>query len=270
MNDVSRILDAIDQGDGRAAEQLLPLVYEELRKLAARQLAQDKSGQTLQPTALVHEAYLRLVASADGDSSAAADPAALPWKNRGHFFAAAAEAMRRILIERARRKRRLKHGGGRKHIDLAGLDLSDEGSAPNLLALDEALVALAEEEPVAAQVDGTTARVRFDAPDAQGFDAFAEIREGVLEFANLLLMPRGSLIFEALADRGGSPFLLDYELPKSGGTITFSAVQKPRTAKIRAKTHERRSRRPAPRGAWAKILRSSTLAARRMVKRNGS
>jgi RNA polymerase sigma factor (TIGR02999 family) len=152
MNDVSRILDAIDQGDGRAAEQLLPLVYEELRKLAARQLAQDKSGQTLQPTALVHEAYLRLVASADGDSSAAADPAALPWKNRGHFFAAAAEAMRRILIERARRKRRLKHGGGRKHIDLAGLDLSDEGSAPNLLALDEALVALAEEEPVAAQV----------------------------------------------------------------------------------------------------------------------
>jgi RNA polymerase sigma factor (TIGR02999 family) len=153
MSDVSRILEAIDQGDGRATEQLLPLVYEELRRLAARKLTHDKSGQTLQPTALVHEAYLRLVASADGAAAGeGADPTELPWKSRGHFFAAAAEAMRRILIERARRKRRLKHGGGRKHVDLAGLDLRDEGSASNLLALDEALAALAEDEPVAAQV----------------------------------------------------------------------------------------------------------------------
>jgi RNA polymerase sigma factor (TIGR02999 family) len=155
MSEVSRILEAIDQGDGGAAAQLLPLVYEELRRLAASKLARDQPGQTLQPTALVHEAYLRLVASANTDTPAAAaatDPAALPWKSRSHFFAAAAEAMRRILIERARRKRRFKHGGGRKQIDLAGLDVSEPSAAPNVLALDEALEALAQEEPMAAQV----------------------------------------------------------------------------------------------------------------------
>src|SRR6478672_12013336 len=103
MSDVSRILHAIDQGDPDAAEQLLPLVYEELRQLAARRLAQEKPGQTLQATALVHEAYARLVA--DGNAQA--------WNSRGHFFAAAAEAMRRILVEQARRKQRARHGGGR-------------------------------------------------------------------------------------------------------------------------------------------------------------
>src|SRR5262245_16466854 len=108
MSDVTRILSAIEQGDPSAAEQLLPLVYDELRKLAAQKLAQEKPGQTLQATALVHEAYLRLV---DGDQ-------AQHWNSRGHFFAAAAEAMRRIVIDSARRKRRPKHGGDRKRVDL--------------------------------------------------------------------------------------------------------------------------------------------------------
>src|SRR6266571_4145942 len=115
MSDVTHILSAIDQGDPNAAEKLLPLVYEELRKLAAQKLTQEKPGQTLQATALVHEAYLRLVAS--GDASA---PRAQHWDSRGHFFAAAAEAMRRILVDKARRKQRHKHGGGfpRVHIEL--------------------------------------------------------------------------------------------------------------------------------------------------------
>src|SRR5437868_10638208 len=107
-NDVTHILSDIEHGDPRAAEKLLPLVYDELRKLAAQRLAQEKPGHTLQPTALVHEAYLRLVAS-PGRESGGAEPS---WDSRRHFFAAAAEAMRRILIESARRKRRLKHGGG--------------------------------------------------------------------------------------------------------------------------------------------------------------
>src|SRR5437660_4038418 len=108
MTDVTRILSAIEEGDPHAAGELLPLVYDELRKLAAQRLAQEKPGQTLQPTALVHEAYLRLV---DTDQ-------AQHWNSRGHFFAAAAEAMRRILVEQARRKRRLKHGGDRRRVDL--------------------------------------------------------------------------------------------------------------------------------------------------------
>src|SRR5213596_2302112 len=103
MSDVTRILSAIEQGDPDAAEQLLPLVYDGLRRLAAEKMAQEKPGQTLQATALVHEAYVRLVGNSEGQ----------PWDNRGHFFAAAAEAMRRILVEAARRKARLKHGGGR-------------------------------------------------------------------------------------------------------------------------------------------------------------
>ena len=107
MNDVTRILSAIEQGDPQAAEQLLPLVYDELRKLAAQKLAQEKPGQTLQATALVHEAYLRLVG----------DGGPVGWNSRGHFFAAAAEAMRRILVENARRKRQLKHGGGRVRVE---------------------------------------------------------------------------------------------------------------------------------------------------------
>src|SRR5438093_707701 len=113
MNEVTRILSAIEQGDPHAAEKLLPLVYEELRKLAAQKLAQEAPGQTLQATALVHEAYLRLV---DQDKEQ-------NWDNRGHFFAAAAEAMRRILVENARRKQRLKHGGGLQRAHLTTLDL---------------------------------------------------------------------------------------------------------------------------------------------------
>jgi RNA polymerase sigma factor (TIGR02999 family) len=142
MSEVTRILSAIDQGDAHAAEQLLPLVYDELRKLAAQKLAQEKPGQTLQATALVHEAYLRLV---DVDK-------AQQWNSRGHFFAAAAEAMRRILIEDARHKRRLRHGGGRKRLDLDRLELTEDGTSPDVLALDGALEKLAAEEPSAAEV----------------------------------------------------------------------------------------------------------------------
>src|SRR5882724_5535434 len=114
MSEVTKILSAIEQGDPSAAEQLLPLVYEELRQLAAQRLAQEKPGQTLQATALVHEAYLRLVASPGRESG---EPE-LHWNSRGHFFAAAAEAMRRILIDNAHHKRRPKHGGERQRIDL--------------------------------------------------------------------------------------------------------------------------------------------------------
>jgi RNA polymerase sigma factor (TIGR02999 family) len=142
MNDVTRILNAIDQGDPHAAGELLPLVYDELRKLAAQKLNQEAPGQTLQATALVHEAYLRLVD----------DEQARQWNSRGHFFAAAAEAMRRILIEKARRKHRLRHGGGRQRLDLDQLDIMDEGASEGLLALDEALERLAAEEPAAAEV----------------------------------------------------------------------------------------------------------------------
>jgi RNA polymerase sigma factor (TIGR02999 family) len=137
MTEVTRILSAIEQGDPRAAEQLLPLVYDELRKLAAQRLAQERPGQTLQATALVHEAYLRLV-----DVDEAQD-----WDSRGHFFAAAAEAMRRILVDQARRKRRPKHGGDRRRIDLDdALSIFPEAK-DDVLALDEALERLAREEP---------------------------------------------------------------------------------------------------------------------------
>src|SRR3984893_11724556 len=112
MNEVTRILSAVEQGDPHAANLLLPLVYDELRRLAAQKMAQEAPGQTLQPTALVHEAYLRL-----GDVDKAQH-----WNSRGHFFAAAAEAMRRILVERARQKKRARHGGGRKRLDLETLD----------------------------------------------------------------------------------------------------------------------------------------------------
>jgi RNA polymerase sigma factor (TIGR02999 family) len=142
MNEVTRILSAIEQGDPHAAEQLLPLVYEELRKLAAQKLAQEKPGQTLQATALVHEAYLRLVDT---------EKAQL-WDSRGHFFAAAAEAMRRILVENARRKKRSKHGGDRQRIDLDSRIVFDP-EPDDLVALDEALGRLAiEDEPAAALV----------------------------------------------------------------------------------------------------------------------
>lgn len=142
MSDVTRILTAIEQGDPQAAEQLLPLVYDELRKLAAQRLSEEKPGQTLQATALVHEAYLRLVAS--GDASA---PQGQLWNSRGHFFAAAAEAMRRILVESARRKSRLKHGCNRQRVDLESGCLVSAAPSLDLLALDVALSRLAETEP---------------------------------------------------------------------------------------------------------------------------
>jgi RNA polymerase sigma factor (TIGR02999 family) len=142
MNDLIQTLCAIEEGDPHAAEQLLPLVYDELRKLAAQKLAQEKPGQTLQATALVHEAYLRLV-----------DTAKVPqWKSRGHFFAAAAEAMRRILVENARRKGRAKHGGKWKRLELDAEKLPVPLPAEGMLALDEALVRLAERDAQAAQL----------------------------------------------------------------------------------------------------------------------
>jgi RNA polymerase sigma factor (TIGR02999 family) len=142
MNEVTRILEAIDQGDPTAADRLLPLVYDELRALAAARLAREKPGQTFQATALVHEAYLRLVGGDD----------ARPWNSRGHFFGAAAEAMRRILVENARRKRRIKHGGARRRVDLDEAILAIDGPAEELLAVDEALGRLAVEEPQAAEL----------------------------------------------------------------------------------------------------------------------
>ena len=142
MTDATRILSAIEQGDQRAAEHLLPLVYDELRRLAAQRLAQEKPGQTLQPTALVHEAYLRLV---DVDQ-------ARHWDSRGHFFAAAAEAMRRILVENARRKKRGKHGGHLQRLSLEDRDVPVESPPDDVLALDDALTRLAETDPEAARV----------------------------------------------------------------------------------------------------------------------
>ena len=142
MTPVTRVLSAIEQGDPQAAKQLLPLVYDELRKLAAHKVAREEPGQTLSATALVHEAYLRLVGTGAGPR----------WNSHGHFFAAAAEAMRRLLVERARRKRRVRHGGGRDRIDLEHLDVEVEPVADDLLALDDALQHLTAEEPTAAEV----------------------------------------------------------------------------------------------------------------------
>ena len=141
MTDVTRILNAIARGDAKATDELLPLVYEELRLLAARKLSKEHPGQTLQATALVHEAYLRLVG--DGAES---------WNSRGHFFAAAAEAMRRILVENARRKKSLKGGGDLHRVDLKDGDITIENSPDDLLALDEALSGLGKEDPITAEV----------------------------------------------------------------------------------------------------------------------
>lgn len=149
MSDVTRILSAIEQGDSSAAEQLLPLVYEELRRLAAQKLAQEKPGQTLQATALVHEAYLRLVAPAKGSTSARRDQS---WDSRGHFYAAAAEAMRRILVEAARRKGRRKHGGAQQRIDLDPAEVVCPMPEEDLLALDEAMTRFAAEDPTRARL----------------------------------------------------------------------------------------------------------------------
>jgi len=154
MNEVTRILSAIQHGDGQAPAELLPLVYQELRELAAERFRHEKAGYSMQATALVHEAYLRLV---DRDHPQ-------QFNGRGHFFAAAAEAMRRILVERARRRQRVRHGGGRQRVDLDHLDAAqltpdqeidladDLGLAEQLLALDEALTRLAADQPQAADV----------------------------------------------------------------------------------------------------------------------
>jgi RNA polymerase sigma factor (TIGR02999 family) len=142
MSEVTQILHAIAEGDPHAASQLLPLVYDELRKLAAQKLARESPGQTLQPTALVHEAYLRLVGEDEEQR----------WDSRGHFFAAAAEAMRRILVESARRKKRVKHGGDLQRVDLADRDVPVRPPPDEIIALDEALTRLTEEDPEAAQV----------------------------------------------------------------------------------------------------------------------
>jgi RNA polymerase sigma factor (TIGR02999 family) len=147
MSEVTRILSAIEFGDPTAAEQLLPLVYDELRRLAAQKLAREKPGQTLQETALVHEAYVRLLGGAD---TAAAQEQR--WDSRGHFFAAAAEAMRRILIDRAREKCSLKRGGGRKRLDLDDIDLATRATPDQLLAVDDALAKLARADPLAARL----------------------------------------------------------------------------------------------------------------------
>jgi DNA-directed RNA polymerase specialized sigma24 family protein len=168
MAEVTQILDAIDQGDPSAAEQLLPLVYEELRALAARKLAQEKPGQTLQATALVHEAYLRLVSppappsqggkepgsplSSGGEGSGVKGAHAAHWASRGHFFAAAAEAMRRILVEQARRKRARKRGGGGWRFELSEADRIVIPDPDTLLTVNEALEELAREDPGSAAV----------------------------------------------------------------------------------------------------------------------
>ena len=153
MSEVTRILSAIRQGDPQAAGQLLPLVYDELRRLAAQRLAQERPGQTLQATALVHEAYLRLV---DQDQ-------AQLWNSRGHFFAAAAEAMRRILVEGARRKGRAKRGGGLRRLDLEGLAVPADDRAEELLALDDAL------EP------GERSHVVYDLGEVRGLDYYTGV-----------------------------------------------------------------------------------------------
>src|SRR5437588_2799968 len=145
MSDVTRILSAIEHGDPQAAEQLLPLVYDELRQLAAQKMAQEKPGQTLQATALVHEAYMRLVANGRRRG-----PKPQNWDSRGHFFAAAAEAMRRILVEQARRKRRYKHGGDYRRVDLDEAASIAPAQADSLLNLDEALSRLEAADPLAA------------------------------------------------------------------------------------------------------------------------
>src|SRR5262245_19411996 len=147
MSEISRILSAIQQGDPHAASQLLPLVYDDLRRLAGQKLAHETPGQTLHPTALVHEAYLRLVASPEQEHGEEPN-----WDNRGHFFAAAAEAMRRILVESARRKKRGKHGGDLQRVDLEDRDVPVPPPADDILALDDALTRLEETDPEAARV----------------------------------------------------------------------------------------------------------------------
>jgi RNA polymerase sigma factor (TIGR02999 family) len=189
MTELTRILSAIDEGDPRASEELLPLVYDELRRVAAAQLAHERPGQTLQATELVHEAFVRLV---DVDHPQA-------WNGRRHFFAAAAEAMRRILIERARRKRRLRHGGGLNRVDLDEGDLPVDVSDDDVLAVDEALEHFAAVEPQKAEL----VKLRFfagldeqEAADVLGISRATAARHWTYARAWL---------FDRLRDRSGGP-----------------------------------------------------------------
>jgi len=154
MNDVTRILDRMQAGDPNAAEELLPLVYEELRKLAAFKMSTEPAGQTLQPTALVHEAWLKLAGSTQQQ-----------WRNRKHFFGAAAEAMRRILIDRARKRQRARHGHGLERIDLSEIDAPAPTDDDTLLIVDEALTRLAEESPARAELVKLRFFVGLSLPD---------------------------------------------------------------------------------------------------------
>ena len=156
MSDVTRILSQIEEGDPSAAEQLLPLVYDELRRLAAAKMAQEKSGQTLQATALVHEAYIRLVDVEEAEH----------WNSRGHFFGAAAEAMRRILVENARRRSRVRHGGDWKRVEFEPEAFVASESVEDFLALDEALDRLAAEDPLSADLVKLRYFAGLTAPEA--------------------------------------------------------------------------------------------------------
>lgn len=154
-SDVTKLLSAIESGDPKAAEELLPLVYEELRRLAAQKMANEKPGQTLQATGLVHEAWIKLAGSSDQQ-----------WQNRRHFFGAAAEAMRRILIDRARKRNRTRHGRGIEHIDLRQIEIAETATDQQLVAVDEALQMLAAESPERAELVKLRYFVGLSIPDA--------------------------------------------------------------------------------------------------------
>jgi RNA polymerase sigma factor (TIGR02999 family) len=163
MSEVTRILNAIEHGDPRAADELLPLVYDQLRELAARKMAHEAPGQTLQPTALVHEAWLRLV----GNQS-------VQWEGRAHFFAAAAEAMRRILINNARRKRALRHGGGQQRVDIDALEVATTAKDQEMLAVDEALEKLAAHDRAKAELVKLLYFVGLTIPEAASILGISE------------------------------------------------------------------------------------------------
>src|SRR6266480_3721425 len=186
MSDVTHVLNAIEEGDAQAAEELLPLVYEELRNLAAHRMANEAPGHTLQPTALVHEAWLRLVGSEQRT-----------WQNRAHFFAAAAEAMRRILIDRARRKHTRRHGGGQQRVDIQGVEVAAPDDDDQLLAINDALNKLAAQDRQKAElvklryfvgmtIEETAEVLGISAPTAKRYWAYArawlaqEIKAGAM------------------------------------------------------------------------------------------
>jgi RNA polymerase sigma factor (TIGR02999 family) len=178
ITEVSQLLNAISRGVPHAAADLLPLVYDELRRLAAARLADEPSGNTLQPTALVHEAYLRLVGTPDGDH----------WNHRGHFFAAAAEAIRRILVEHARHKKRIKHGGGRQRLSLEVAESLLLAPSEDLQALDEALTRLAEHDPIKAEVVNLRFFAGLTMPEiAQALDSSLATAERHWTYARLWL-----------------------------------------------------------------------------------